>query len=234
MKFNNLKKEALRANISIVKNDLVTLTWGNASVYDSSEGIIAIKPSGVSYSDLRWQDMVLVDLDFNIIESKLKPSSDTKTHLELYRNFSGIEGIVHTHSTWGTIWSQAQMPIPCLGTTHADHFNGYIPCIPTLSKEQVISDYEHNTGVSIIEYFKKNNINHNYIPGCILANHAPFTWGKTIDDAVDNSIVLEQCAMMAYHSLKLNNKIRFPDYILNKHYTRKHGKNSYYGQKKLS
>ena len=230
MKFDNLKKEAYNANIDIVNYNLVTLTFGNASVFDSSEGIMAIKPSGVPYSNLKWQDMVLVDLEFNIIDSKLNPSSDTKTHIELFKNFKNISGIVHTHSKWATIWSQAQKSIPCLGTTHADHFNGIIPCIPVLSKKHVETDYELNTGLSIVNYYKKNKINYISVPGCVLSNHAPFTWGKTIKEAVNNAVVLEESAMMAYHSLKINNRINFPDYVLKKHFERKHGKKSYYGQ----
>tara|TARA_B110000003_G_scaffold234145_1_gene237740 strand:- start:240 stop:953 length:714 start_codon:yes stop_codon:yes gene_type:complete len=230
MKLNNLKKEAFKANLDIVENNLVTLTWGNASAFDSEKGILAIKPSGVPYSTLKWEDMVLVDLDNNIVDSKLKPSSDTKTHLELYKNFSEIKGVVHTHSKWGTIWSQAQLSIPCLGTTHADHYNSDIPCIPVLTKEQVEGDYERNTGISIVDYYNNNKLNHILVPGCILAGHAPFTWGTSVKDAVDNSIVLEECALMAFYSLQLNKKIKFPDYVLNKHYERKHGDKSYYGQ----
>jgi len=229
---NDLRKKAFEANLSIVEHDLVTLTWGNASVFDSFNKIIAIKPSGVPYSDLKWQDIVLLDLDLNNIDSKLRPSSDTKTHVEIYKNFDNVKGIVHTHSRWATTWAQAQLPIPCVGTTHADHFYGEVPCIPILNEDQIFDDYEKNTGLSIVEYYVKNKLNPVETPGCILSGHAPFTWGKTIKEAIENAVALEYVAMMAFNSLKINNNIDFPKYILNKHYKRKHGKESYYGQKK--
>lgn len=228
---NDLRKKAFEANLSIVEHDLVTLTWGNASVFDSFNKIIAIKPSGVPYSDLKWQDIVLLDLDLNNIDSKLRPSSDTKTHIEIYKNFENINGIVHTHSKWATTWAQAQLPIPCIGTTHADHFYGEVPCIPILTENQILDDYEKNTGLSIVEYYLKNKLNPHEVPGCILSGHAPFTWGKTIKEAIENSVALEYVAMMAFNSIKINSNINFPKYILNKHYRRKHGKESYYGQK---
>ena len=229
---NDLRKKAFEANLSIVEHDLVTLTWGNASVFDSFNKIIAIKPSGVPYSDLKWQDIVLLDLDLNNIDSKLRPSSDKKTHVEIYKNFDNVKGIVHTHSRWATTWAQAQLPIPCVGTTHADHFYGEVPCIPILNEDQILDDYEKNTGLSIVEYYFKNKLNPIETPGCILSGHAPFTWGKTIKEAIENAVALEYVAMMAFNSLKINNNIDFPNYILNKHYKRKHGKESYYGQKK--
>jgi len=226
----NLKKEAFEINRAIVQHKLVVLTWGNASALDRPLGIMAIKPSGVAYDMLTWQDMVLVDLDGNVIDSKLKPSSDTLTHLEIYKGFSDVGGIVHTHSPWATSWAQAGKSIPALGTTHADHFSGVVPCLPTLTKVQVDEGYEKATGSTLVDYFLRNKINPLHIPACLLSGHASFVWGKTISKALENAIALESCAQMAYHTLTLNPSANFPDYILNKHFTRKHGKDAYYGQ----
>ena len=227
---DQLKQEAFEVNMGIVRERLVVLTWGNASSLDRANGIFAIKPSGVSYSLLKWQDMVLVDLDGIVIDSKLKPSSDTLTHLEIYKEFGSVCGIVHTHSPWATIWAQASKSIPVLGTTHSDHFNGDVPCLPYLNKDKVESAYEKETGIQIVKYFKEHELEPIHMPGCLLAGHASFTWGETSQKAFENAVALEACANMAYHSLVLNNNIEFPEYVLNKHFTRKHGKSAYYGQ----
>jgi len=228
---DQLKQEAFEVNMGIVRERLVVLTWGNASSFDRTKGIFAIKPSGVSYSLLKWQDMVLVDLDGNVIDSKLRPSSDTLTHLEIYKGFSSVGGIVHTHSPWATIWAQACKSIPILGTTHSDHFNGDVPCIPYLVKDKVENAYEKETGIQIVKFFEEKKLKPIHMPGCLLSGHASFTWGETSSQAFENAIALESCASMAYHSISLNSKIKFPKYILDKHFSRKHGVNSYYGQK---
>jgi L-ribulose-5-phosphate 4-epimerase len=227
---DQIKKEAFEVNMAIVKERLVVLTWGNASSIDRSAGIFAIKPSGVAYSELNWQDMVLVDLEGKVVDSKLKPSSDTKTHLEIYKGFNSVGGIVHTHSPWATTWAQACKSIPVLGTTHSDHFNGDVPCLPYLSKEKVDKDYEKETGIQIVDFFNENNIDPIHMPACLLSGHASFTWGKTSQKALENAIALEACASMAFHSIQLNSQIVFPNYILNKHFSRKHGEKAYYGQ----
>ncbi len=227
---DQLKQEAFEVNMGIVKEKLVVLTWGNASSFDRANGIFAIKPSGVSYTLLKWQDMVLVDLDGNVIESKFKPSSDTLTHLEIYKGFSSVCGIVHTHSPWATIWAQACQSIPVLGTTHSDHFNGDVPCLPYLKMDKVQNAYEKETGIQIVDFFNNRQLEPIHMPGCLLSGHASFTWGETSNKAFENAVALEACAKMAYHSLNLNSKIEFPDYILEKHYSRKHGANAYYGQ----
>jgi L-ribulose-5-phosphate 4-epimerase len=228
---DQLKQEAFEVNMGIVRERLVVLTWGNASSFDRSNGIFAIKPSGVSYSLLKWQDMVLVDLDGNVIDSKLKPSSDTLTHLEIYKGFNSVGGIVHTHSPWATIWAQASKSIPVLGTTHSDHFNGDVPCLPYLNKDKVERAYEKETGIQIVEYFKEHNLEPIHMPGCLLSGHASFTWGENSNKAFENAVALESFANMAYHSKQLNPNINFPSYVLSKHFTRKHGENAYYGQK---
>lgn len=226
----NLKKEAYEVNMSIVQNKLVVLTWGNASAFDVDSGIFAIKPSGVPYSDLKWENMVLVDLDGNVIDSKLKPSSDTLTHLEIYKAFKEVKGIVHTHSPWATIWAQSGRSIPALGTTHADHFYGDVPCLEPLTEELVLRGYEKETGRQIINFFMENELNPIHVPACLLQGHSSFVWGKTALKAFENAIALESCALMAYHTLILNPNIEFPKYVLDKHFSRKHGSNSYYGQ----
>jgi L-ribulose-5-phosphate 4-epimerase len=228
---DQIKQEAFEINMGIVRERLVVLTWGNASTIDRSSGIFAIKPSGISYSLLKWQDMVLVDLDGKVIDSKLKPSSDTLTHIELYKGFNAIGGIVHTHSQWATIWAQANKSIPALGTTHSDHFNGDVPCIPVLKKEQVLSDYEKESGIQIVDYFNEKKIEPIQMPACLLSGHASFTWGETSNNAFENAIALEVCAKMAYFTLSINSIVKFPEYILDKHFSRKHGVKSYYGQK---
>lgn len=230
MILDKLKKEVLQANLDLVKHGLVTLTWGNVSGISRAEGLIAIKPSGVEYESLSIKDIVIVNMEGNIVEGKLSPSSDTPTHIELYKAFPEVGGITHTHSTFATMFAQACKEIPCLGTTHADSFNGNVPITRFLSKDEVSVEYEKNTGKVIAERF--NGINPVDIPGVLVAGHAPFTWGKNAADSLKNSIILERVAQMAMGTFQLNPKIKeLPDYILQKHYQRKHGPNSYYGQK---
>ena len=226
-----LKKEVLDANLELVKHGLVIFTWGNVSGKDEKTGYIVIKPSGVSYDTMKAEDMVVVDLEGNIIEGAYKPSSDTATHIELYKASSDIKGVVHTHSTWATIWAQSGCDVPALGTTHADYFYGDIPCTRKMTEKEIKSEYEKNTGIVIIEEFKKRNLNYNNIPGIIVNNHAPFTWGKDAHDAVHNAVVLEQVAKMSHFALKINPKAKMDQALLDKHYLRKHGKDAYYGQR---
>jgi L-ribulose-5-phosphate 4-epimerase len=224
-----LKKKVLIANQDLVKYNLVTLAWGNVSGVDRKKNLIVIKPSGVDYDKLKIDDMVVVDLNGKIVEGDKRPSSDTPTHVELYKNFLSIGGITHSHSEYATIFAQACKEIPCFGTTHADHFNGPVPVTRFLSREEVEENYELNTGKLIVETFK--NLDPVSTPGVLLAGHAPFTWGKTPEDSVKNNLVLERIAKMALSSLQLNPDLKgLPDYILDKHYSRKHGSNAYYGQ----
>ncbi len=225
-----LKNKVLEANLDLVKNNLVLLTWGNVSAIDRNENLVVIKPSGVDYKIMKPEDMVVVDLDGNIIEGSKKPSSDTPTHLELYKAFKSINGITHTHSTYATIFAQACREIPCLGTTHADNFHGSIPVTRFLTEAEVNENYEKNTGKVIIETLEKSNPEET--PAVLVAGHASFTFGKSAHDSVVNSIVLEQVAKMAITTLQLNPNINdLPQYITDKHFFRKHGKNAYYGQK---
>lgn len=225
-----LKEEVFKANLELVKQNLVIYTWGNVSGIDREKGLVVIKPSGVNYDTMKADDMVVVDLDGNIVEGTLNPSSDTPTHLELYKAFKEIKGVVHTHSSWATKWAQASRSIPCYGTTHADYFYGEIPCTRKLIEEEVINEYEKNTGKVIVETFE--NIDENAIPGVLCNGHGPFTWGKSPENAVHNAKVLEQVAEMAYHTEQISgDKKPLAQYILDKHYLRKHGKNAYYGQK---
>ena len=225
----NLKQSVLEANLELPAQELVVYTWGNASGIDREKGLVVIKASGVKYEDMTTEHMVVVDLDGNVVEGHYKPSSDTPTHLELYKAFSGIGGIVHTHSTWATVWAQAQMGVPCYGTTHADYFYGEIPCTRLMSEEEIKGSYEAETGKVIIEAFKDRDPI--YVPGVLVASHGPFTWGKDAHEAVHNSVVLEQLSKMAYASRTLNNAIKpVQQVLLDKHFLRKHGKNAYYGQ----
>ncbi len=224
-----LKEEVFHANLELVKHGLVIFTWGNVSGIDRNKELIAIKPSGVSYEELRPDDIVIVDLEGKVIEGKLKPSSDTPTHLVLYNNFNKIGGIVHTHSEWATSWAQAGMEIPALGTTHADYFYGDIPCTRKLSRKEIENNYEIETGNVIIEKFKK--LDPVAIPGVIVNGHGPFAWGKDPANAVYNAVVLEEVAKIAHHTMSLKKVDRIDQYLLDKHYLRKHGKNAYYGQK---
>jgi len=228
-----LKKEVYEANMELPRRGLVTYTWGNVSGIDREKGLFVIKPSGVSYDELKPEDMVVMDLSGRKVEGDYNPSSDTATHLELYLAFPEIGGIVHTHSPAATAWAQAGRSIPCYGTTHADYFYGEIPCARSLTEEEVKSEYERNTGLVIVETFKSNNINPMYVPGVLCKNHGPFTWGKNAAEAVHNAVVLEEIAKMNLMTEQLNrNAAPAPKYIQDKHFLRKHGPNAYYGQKK--
>jgi len=226
-----LKEKVWRANLDLVRLGLVTLTFGNASGLDKKRGIVAIKPSGVSYEKMKPSDIVLLDLDGHKVEGRLNPSSDTPTHLELYRAFGSIGGIVHAHSEFATMFAQARREIPCLGTTHADFFCGPVPLTRSLRRDEVKKDYELNTGKVIIERFAR--INPLEKPGVLVAGHGPFTWGKTPGEAVDNCLALEKVAKIAVGTMLLNpSGAPLPRYLLEKHYMRKHGPGAYYGQKK--
>ncbi len=223
-----LKRAVYLANMQLVYHDLVIFTWGNVSGIDREKGLLVIKPSGVEYDALTADDMVVTDLEGRVVEGNLKPSSDTPTHIELYKAFPAIGGIVHTHSPWATAWAQAGRPIPALGTTHADYFYGDVPCTRPLTKEEVESAYEVETGKVIVETFR--NLDPLAVPGVIVANHAPFTWGGNPAKAVHNARVLEEVAKMAFHTLQLNPQSSLDSFLLDKHYMRKHGKDAYYGQ----
>ncbi|QNR20885.1 L-ribulose-5-phosphate 4-epimerase [Exiguobacterium sp. Helios] len=227
-----LKEEVLKANLALPQHDLVTFTWGNVSGIDRNTGLVVIKPSGVPYEQLTIEDLVVVDLEGNIVEGELRPSSDTPTHLALYRALPEIGGIVHTHSPWATSWAQAKRSIPAFGTTHADYFYGEIPCTRELSDEEIEAAYELETGHVIIETLSELHLEAVAVPGVLVANHAPFCWGKDADEAVHNAVVLEEVAKMGIHALNLNpNLTPIKQSILDKHYLRKHGANAYYGQK---
>lgn len=228
---NELKQQVFEANLDLVKHGLVIFTWGNVSGIDREKGIFAIKPSGVPYETMTWQDMVLVDLEGNVVDSKYKPSSDTPTHLVLYREFVKVGGVVHTHSEWATSWAQMGLSIPALGTTHADYFYGDIPCTRKLSEAEIKGNYEEETGNVIVEAFRNENIDPMAIPSVLITNHAPFSWGTDAHHAVHNAVVLEQVAKMAHHTLTMNGNASLDQYLLDKHYMRKHGPNAYYGQK---
>lgn len=224
-----LKEEVFRANMELPEHGLVVYTWGNVSAIDRESGLVVIKPSGVDYAAMKAEDMVVVDLNGNVVEGKLRPSSDTPTHVELYKAFPTVGGIVHTHSAWATSWAQAGRGIPCYGTTHADYFYGEIPCARVLTKEEVESAYEKHTGTVIIEAFEgKDPLS---TPGVLCTSHGPFTWGKTAAEAVHNAVVLEEVAKMAARTEMLNPKaVPAVQYVQDKHYFRKHGANAYYGQ----
>jgi L-ribulose-5-phosphate 4-epimerase len=228
---NELKKQVFEANLDLVKHGLVIFTWGNVSGIDREKGIFAIKPSGVPYESMTWEDIVLVDMDGKVVDSKYKPSSDTPTHLVLYREFAGVGGVVHTHSEWATAWAQMGFSIPALGTTHADYFYGNIPCTRPLSEAEIKGKYEEETGNVIVEAFKQQNIDPLAVPSVLITNHAPFSWGKDAHEAVHNAVVLEQVAKMAHHTLSLKPDAKIDQFLLDKHYMRKHGANAYYGQK---
>tara|TARA_B100000029_G_C17608928_1_gene968569 strand:- start:9917 stop:10618 length:702 start_codon:yes stop_codon:yes gene_type:complete len=230
-RLTKLKEKVCKANLDLVKYDLVTLTWGNVSGVDRDEGLIAIKPSGVDYENLQPEHMVIVDLDGNVVDGNLRPSSDTPTHVRLYNAFEAIEGVAHSHSLFATMFCQACKEIPCFGTTHADHFHGKIPLARFLTPNEVEEDYEGNTGNVIIERFTK--LNPIEMPGVLVSGHAPFAWGNSPSDAVNNLLILERVARMAIGTTQLDPKSNsIPDHISNKHYERKHGKNAYYGQEK--
>ena len=226
-----LKEEVLKANLLLPKYNLVTFTWGNVSGIDREKGLVVIKPSGVEYEELKIDDMVVVDLLGNIVEGSLRPSSDTPTHIELYKAFPNIKGVVHTHSRMAVSFAEAGLPIRPFGTTHADYFHGEIPCTRSLSEEEIENGFEKNTGLGIKETLL--NKDPDAIPGVLVKNHGPFTWGTSPNNAVHNAAVLEEVAYMAYYAMTLNPEIKDVDsYLLDKHYFRKHGKNAYYGQEK--
>ena len=228
----SLKKEVFEANLALVKNSIVVLTWGNVSGIDREKGLVVIKPSGVCYYSMKEYDMVVVDLEGNVIEGSLRPSSDTITHIELYKKYPNIGGIVHTHSTFATSWAQAKRDIPSYGTTHADTFYGSVPCTRKLTNDEIKTEYERNTGFVIIETLESKNIEVLSVPGIIVGSHGPFSWGETPSKAVSNAVVLEEVAKMALITENLNESITPIDKELqDKHYFRKHGENAYYGQK---
>lgn len=227
----DLKKKVYEANMALPEHDLVVFTWGNVSGVEREKELVVIKPSGVAYDDLSPDKMVVVDYEGNIVEGDLKPSSDTATHIELYKAFKDIGGVVHTHSPWAVSFAQAGSDIPAAGTTHADYFYGDIPVTRAMKEEEIVTDYEKQTGSVIIETFKERTIDPNQIPGVLVNDHGPFTWGTSPDNAVHNSVVLEKVAEMTYHGLMLNDRSsRMDQTLLDKHYLRKHGKNAYYGQ----
>jgi len=227
---NDLKSIVYRANLDLVRYNLVLFTWGNVSTIDRKRGWVVIKPSGVSYGDMTAEQMVAVDLDGNIVEGKYKPSSDTATHLVLYRHFPEIGGVVHTHSTFAASWAQAGRAIPNIGTTHADYFSQEIPCTRPMTGEEIRGDYETETGNVIVECFREQNIDPLHVPGVLVSNHGPFTWGKSADDAVHNAVVLEEVAKMAYLTHSLNPQLPMNQTLIDKHFARKHGPEAYYGQ----
>jgi len=225
-----LKKLVYEANMELPRHGLVTFTWGNVSAIDRESGLFVIKPSGVEYDAMTPDDMVVMDLNGNRVEGRYKPSSDTETHLELYKAFPEIGGIVHTHSPWATSWAQAGRGIPCYGTTHADYMYGEIPCVRCLTKEEIDGAYEKNTGLLIVDYFKDKDVV--AMPAVLCKNHGPFAWGKDAMDAVYHAVVLEEVAKMAAQTELINPKVLpAPQELQDKHYLRKHGPNAYYGQK---
>ncbi|MGN1383086.1 MAG: L-ribulose-5-phosphate 4-epimerase [Eubacterium sp.] len=227
-----LKQEVYEANMLLPKYHLVTFTWGNVSGVDRQKGLFAIKPSGVPYDELKWQDIVLVDFDGNKVEGDMNPSSDTPTHAWLYKSWDNIGGIVHTHSSYATSWAQSGRSIPCYGTTHADYYYGPIPTLRCLSKEELDTAYELNTGKLIVDEFKRMNIDNIAVSAALCKNHGPFAWGKSPEAAVNGAVVLEEVAKMAYRTELINPKVEpAPQYLQDKHYMRKHGPNAYYGQK---
>lgn len=227
--YRELKEQAFQANMEIPRRGLAIYTFGNVSAFDAARAVFAIKPSGVAYDVLTADDMVVVDLEGQVLEGKLRPSSDTKTHVALYRAFPGIGGIVHTHSTYATGWAQACLPIPLYGTTHADHLAEDVPCTALMSAEAVERDYEAETGTQIIDCFRARDPHQT--PMVLVAGHAPFTWGKTADKAVYHAVVLEEVAKMAHVTRTLEpNAQRLPAHLVRKHFERKHGKRAYYGQ----
>ena len=237
-----LKEKVCRANLDLVKHGLVLFTWGNVSAIDRESGLVVIKPSGVSYDNMKPEDMVVVDLEGNVVEGDLRPSSDTPTHVVLYKAFPNIGGVVHTHSTFATAWAQAGEDIPNIGTTHADYFHDAIPCTRDMKKAEVFAEYEKETGNVIVERFK--DMNPDDTPAVLVKNHGPFTWGTDADNAVHNAVVLEQVAKMAFVSCSVHlsssifmggvvsNTPSMNKHLIEKHYSRKHGPNAYYGQKK--
>ena len=228
-----LKHAVYEANMELPHRGLVTYTWGNVSGIDRERGLVVIKPSGVSYDELTPDELVVLDLDGKVVDGKLNPSSDTKTHLELYKAFPEIGGIVHTHSPYAVGWAQAGRDIPAYGTTHADYFYGPVPCCRSLTEQEVEEDYERNTGLVIVETFRQRELDPVHVPGAICRNHGPFTWGKDAAQAVYHAVVLEEVAKMAVYTTQIAPDAQpAPQYVLDKHFLRKHGPNAYYGQKK--
>ncbi len=228
--FKTLKEISWKCNMELFKSGVVIYTFGNVSAFDKDKGVFAIKPSGMPYDSLKPEDMVIVDLENNVVAGKLNPSSDTKTHTVLYNKFPGIGGIAHTHSTYAVSWAQAMRPIPIMGTTHADHLSEDIPCTEVMSDEMIQKDYEEQTGYQIVQEFKERS--YKEIEMVLVAGHGPFSWGDTADKAVYNSVMLEEIAKMASHTLEINPKTgTLKPELIKKHYLRKHGKDAYYGQK---
>ncbi|MGE5944440.1 MAG: L-ribulose-5-phosphate 4-epimerase [Flavobacteriales bacterium] len=230
-KYKDLKQECYEANMQLDALGLVVYTFGNVSAVDRKNGVFAIKPSGVPYEVLKPEDIVILDFDNNIIEGTMRPSSDTKTHSYLYKHWEDIGGIAHTHAIYSCAWAQSQLDIPIFGTTHADHLTSDIPCAPPMSDDLIQGNYEHNTGIQILDCFKNKGLSYQEVEMILIGNHGPFAWGKNAAKAVYNSKVLEVVAEMAYLTRQINpNAPRLKDSLIKKHYERKHGKNSYYGQ----
>ena len=223
-----LKQEVLQANLDLVKHGLVIFTWGNVSAIDRTKGLIIIKPSGVSYYNMKVEDMVVLDLDGNVVEGHLKPSIDAATHLLLYQSFTTIGSVAHTHSTFATAWAQAGIDIPNIGTTQADYFKDNIPCTRQMTPEEISNEYERETGKVIVERF--NGLNPDYTPGVLVNNHGAFTWGNSAHQAMHNAVVLEQVAKMAFISFIINPELKMNEELIKKHFYRKHGADAYYGQ----
>lgn len=226
--FEEIRDRVLRANLALAEHGLITLTWGNVSEIDRNEGIIAIKPSGVKYETMRAEDIVILDPYGKKIDGDMNPSSDTPTHVELYKSFPSVGAVVHTHSKWATVFAQCAMPIPPLGTTHADTFFGEIPCTRKLTEGEIFSDYERETGKAIAELFTDETARQ--IPAALVCSHGPFCWGCNAQKAVENAVILENTAMMAWHTLMMKSEVEFQKALLEKHFSRKHGKSAYYGQ----
>lgn len=229
MHIEELKQQVYQANLDLVEHGLVLFTWGNVSGVDRERNLVVIKPSGVSYDNMKAEDMVVVDMEGNVVEGRYKPSSDTPTHLELYKAFSAVGGVVHTHSTFATAWAQAGCDIPNIGTTHADYFSDNIPCTRDMTEAEVKGAYERETGSVIIERFRRLDPLH--IPGVLVKNHGPFSWGKDAHEAVHNAVVMEQVAKMAFISRQINPQLTMNKLLIEKHFSRKHGPDAYYGQK---
>jgi L-ribulose-5-phosphate 4-epimerase len=225
----DLKKKVLAANLDLAKHGLILFTWGNASAIDYKSGLVVIKPSGVPYEQMTADDMVVVDLNCNVVEGKLRPSSDAPTHTVLYKAFPEIGGVVHTHSTYATAWAEAGLDIPNIGTTHADYFHDAVPCTADMTEDEINSDYERETGNAIVKRFE--NLNPVDTPAILVKNHGPFTWGEDASDAVHNAVVLEQVAKMAAIAFAINPSLRMNPLLIGKHFSRKHGLGAYYGQK---
>ena len=225
-----LKQEVLQANLDLVKHGLVIFTWGNVSAIDRTKGLIVIKPSGVSYDNMKAEDMVILDLEGKVIEGELKPSTDAATHLMLYQSFPNIGGVAHTHSTFATAWAQSGKDIPNIGTTHADYFKDCIPCTRSMTTEEITTEYERETGKVIVERFE--GLNPDYTQGVLVNNHGPFTWGNDAHQAMFNAVVLEQIAKMAFIAFLINPELKMNEELIKKHFYRKHGPEAYYGQNK--